>query len=195
MTLSKIIKDDMKKQLKGVYSTGEKSKQVRIHELPDLKYIVTTKYGRYDFRKLPDFKAIYKCLNRAKYYTAKKRNKNFIIGPTEVECEDRTGNEASIDIMICVPDYLEDELLHLAMMDSIGHIDPSIHLKTIRSGKFAQILHEGTYDDIIHTKAKLDEEITANGYVPIGTYTEINMAPMFHNNQCKIIIRQRIETL
>jgi effector-binding domain-containing protein len=97
--------------------------------------------------------------------------------------------------MICVPDYLDDQLLQLAMMDSIGHVDHSIHLKTIPGGMFAQILHEGTYDDIIHTKAKLDEEIMANGYVSKGTCTEINLAPMFHNNQCKIIIRQRIETI
>lgn len=195
MTLSEIIKDDIKKQLRGVYSTGEKSKQVKVHELPDLKYIVTIKHGKYDFRKLPDFKNLYKCLNRVKHYTAKKLKKNFIIGPTEIECEDRLGDDASIAIMICIPDYLDNQLLHLAMMDSIGQIDQSIHLKSISGGLFAQILHEGTYEDIIHTKAKLNDVIMANGYMSKGNCTEINMAPMFHNNQCKIIIRQRIETI
>ncbi|CAG7619365.1 GyrI-like domain-containing protein [Paenibacillus allorhizosphaerae] len=194
MRSSQIVKDDMKKQLKGVYSTGEKSKQVRIHELPDLKYIVTTRQGQFDIRKLNDSNKIYKCLNRIKHYTAKELNKNFIIGPTEFQCEDRAGNDASITIMICVPDYLEERQLHNAMMDSLGGMEHSIFFKTIPGGTFAQILHEGLYDDIIHTKAKLVEEITAKGFVPTGASTEIVMNPMLHHNHCKIIIRQRVET-
>ncbi|MBE1446761.1 hypothetical protein [Paenibacillus sp. OAS669] len=87
MALTKIVKDDLKKQLKGVFSTGEKSKQVRIHTLPDLKYIMTTKVGAFDIRKLLDSNKIYKCLNRIKHYTVKHLNKNFIIGPAEFECE------------------------------------------------------------------------------------------------------------
>ena len=193
MKSSSIVKDDMKKLLKGVYSTGEKSKQVTIHELPDLKYIVTARQGKFDIRKLNDSNKIYKCLNRIKHYTAKEQNRNFIIGPTEFECEDRTAEAVSITIMICVPDYLEDRQLHSAMMDSLGGVEPSICFKTIPGGTFAQILHEGPYDDMIHTKAKFAEGIANKGYVPVGAQTEIVMNPMLHYNLCKIIVRQRIE--
>jgi hypothetical protein len=120
-------------------------------------------------------------------------NKNFIIGPIELECEDRTSDKASITVMICVPDYLDDRLLHRAMIDSLGQIEDSIFLKTIPSGRFAQIMHEGSYEDIEATKAKFDKEIMANGYTPIGALTEIIMTPMFFNDRCQIILRQRIE--
>ncbi|WP_079912224.1 GyrI-like domain-containing protein [Paenibacillus sp. 32352] len=193
MTLTKIVKDDLKKQLKGVFSTGEKSKQVRIHTLPDLKYIMTTKVGAFDIRKLLDSNKIYKCLNRIKHYTVKHLNKNFIIGPAEFECADRTGKESLITFMICVPDYLEDLHLHSAMVDSLGSIDPSIFFKTVPGGMFAQILHEGYYDNIALTKAKLEEELRVQGYEAIGASTEIIMTPMFFHNRCKVIIRQRIE--
>lgn len=194
MTLAKVVKDDIQKQLKGVYSTGSRSRQVQIHELPDLIYLVATLRGKYDIRKM-HYKNMFKCLNRVKTYTTKNLNKNFIISPIEYECEDRTSDEAAIALMICVPKYIDESLIHQAMMDNIGHIDESISIKTVPGGMFAQILHEGRYDDIFQSKALLDETIFVRGYVTKGVHTEINMAPMFPNNECKIIIRQRIEAV
>lgn len=195
-----MAKDDVKTLYKKLYSTAKGNQQLILHDMPAQRYIAVKGDGTRDartIRGLQGFGQLFVTFNRIRHYTVLELMKNFVMGPIEVEWGDPRGPGIDYTIMLWVPDYVTEEHLKYAMLDKLGRDDYPIDLITIPSGRYAQYLHVGSYEEFLDNAGSLKEQLTDLGYELVGNYKEIYMNHTNINwpDHLKIYFRQAIRNI
>lgn len=175
---SKPVKDDVRKLHKELYGLSSKSNQIRILKTPSMKYIVSSGFLRGDFngvRSIEECSMIFVCNNRIRSYTVREQNKNFIMGPFELEWGKQSEYGRKVKISLWVPDYVTQSELMMAMSDRLGNDKYPLLLEESAEGMCAQTLHTGPYNEVNQTIEQIKLNVEDQGYTAcIDKYKEIH---------------------
>lgn len=178
---SRPVKDDVRKQHKELYSLSKGASQIKILDLPTMKFIVSSGIAKVDFnngvRGIAECNMIFVCNNRIRSYTVREQNKNFIMSPFELEWGEQVENGRQVKISMWVPQYVTQTELKAAMVDRLGSDDYPLSLEESESGMCAQTIHTGHYNDVSSTVERIKEYIENQGYSGnCDKYKEIHMS-------------------
>ena len=177
----KPVKEDVRKLHKELYGLSKESAQIRILNVPAMKFLVSSGVAREDFsggvRGIEECNHLFICNNRIRSYTVKEQNRNFTMSPFELEWGGKTENGRRVKASLWVPDYVTDSELKTAMLDRLGRDDYPIFIEESNAGLCAQIWHTGQYDEVGSTLESIQRYIEERGYTGnFDSYKEIHMS-------------------
>ncbi|MBB6635293.1 hypothetical protein [Cohnella thailandensis] len=177
----KPIKDDVRKQHKELYSVSKGATQVKILDIPSMKFIVASGIANVDFnsgvRGIRECNMIFVCNNRIRSYTVREQYKNFIMSPFELEWGNQIDNGRQVKISMWVPQYVTHTELKAAMTDRLGSDNYPLSLEESKPGMCAQTLHTGHYNEVGRTIERIKHYIEDQGFRgDYHQYKEIHMS-------------------
>lgn len=177
----KPVKEDVRKLHKELYGLSKGSDQIRILQVPAMKFVVSSGVAREDFsggvRGIEECNHLFFCINRIRSYTVKEQNRNFIMSPFELEWGSTIENGRQVKVSQWVPDYVTESELKAAMLDRLGRDDYPIFIEESKAGMCVQVWHTGHYDEVGSTLESMRRYIEERGYAGnMDSYKEIHMS-------------------
>ncbi|HWI85300.1 MAG TPA: GyrI-like domain-containing protein, partial [Sphingomonas sp.] len=187
--IKRLGKVDLKREMAPLYSPPPG--QFVVIDIPPLRYLMIDGAG--DPNCSPDYGAAVETLYAASYAVkfASKRvlGRDYVVPPLEGlwwapdmrAFLDRRKSEWMWTMMICVPDFVGDQIVGQALGD-VARKKPALSFEKVRLSpleekRAVQILHVGSYDDEAPVLRKLhDEFLPAHRLRPTGKHHEIYLS-------------------
>ncbi len=153
-------------------------------EVPDFSFLMIDGAGNPNTSQhyVAAVETLYTLSYAVKFASKAQLGRDYVVGPLEGlwwgegDFASLSKDEWSWTMMIRQPDWLTDEVWHLAREKAAAKkasLVDEVRLETLVEGTAVQWMHVGSYDDEAPTIARMHEWIADNGYVETGHHHEI----------------------